>query len=125
MKEAGVDLWLLKAGDWLNVVPSQVLGLQLRGQEFRIAVLYRLGAPVFSSEGPCLACGAPSDRLGDHAVGCASRGGRIVKHNHLQDALFNTEASTQLAPLREANSRPLTSSFLILQRACTWPLTLW
>ena len=41
------SLQLPHAGDWLFVVPSPVLGLQLRGPEFRTAVLYRLGEPLF------------------------------------------------------------------------------
>ena len=89
------------AGDWLHVVPSPSLGLQLRAQEFRVSVLYRLGEPVFDKEGPCVACGQLSDRHGDHAVGCASRGERISRHNHLRDALFSTAVKAQLGPLRE------------------------
>ena len=41
------------------------------------------------------------DRWGDHAVGCASQGERISRHNHLRDALYHTAASAHLAPLRE------------------------
>ena len=66
------SLSLPHASDWLNVVPSPVLGLQLPGVEFRTSVLYRLGELVFPAEGPCVACGAQADRLGDHTVGCAS-----------------------------------------------------
>ena len=98
------SLTLSHSGDWLNVVPSPALGLQLRGQEFRTSVLYRLGAPVFSSEGPCIACGHPSDIYGDHAVGCASRGERISRHNHLRDALFATAVSSHLGPYKEERS---------------------
>ena len=94
-------LSLPHAGDWLNVVPSPALGLQLRGQEFRTSVLYRLGAPVFPGEGACVACGQLSDRVGNHAVGCASQGECISSHNHLRDALFTTAQSAQLAPLKE------------------------
>ena len=48
------------AGDWLNVVPTPSLGLQMKTIEFRTAVLYRLGMPVFQKEGPCIACGQNS-----------------------------------------------------------------
>ena len=89
------------AGAWLHVIPSASLGLQLRQQEFRVAVLYRLGMPVFQADGECVACGRESDRWGDHAVGCASQGERIARHNHLRDALYHTAASAHLAPLRE------------------------
>ena len=54
------SLNLAHAGDWLNVVPSPVLGLHVRPQEFRYAILYRLGAPLYTSSGPCPACGIKS-----------------------------------------------------------------
>ena len=107
------SLTLPHAGDWLQVVPCPALGLQLKAQELRISCLYRLGAPVFPGEGPCVACGQQSDSLGDHAVGCASRGERISRHNHLRDALFTTAVSAQLSPYKEdrallpgGNARP-------------------
>ena len=62
------SLGLLHAGDWLNVIPSPVLGLHIRPQEFRYSVLYRLGAPIYPSAGPCPACKKESDREGDHAI---------------------------------------------------------
>ena len=58
--------------------------------------------PVFLEDGACIACGNPnSDKFGDHAVGCASQGERIARHNHLRDALYHTAVSASLAPLRE------------------------
>ena len=96
-----LSVQLPHAGDWLNVIPSSSLGLQLRAPEFRASVLYRLGMPIFPSDGACVACGLPSDKFGDHAVGCASQGERIARHNHLRDALYHTAASAHLAPLRE------------------------
>ena len=90
------------AGDWLHVIPSAALGLQLRGPEFKTAILYRLGEPVFRSSGACKACGQPhSDRLGDHAIACGSQGERIARHNHLRDAIYHAAATASLAPLRE------------------------
>ena len=74
---------LTHAGDGILVVPSPALGLQLRSPEFRAAVLYRLGIPIFGKEGDCVACGQFSDIYGDHAIVCASGGERIARHNHL------------------------------------------
>ena len=65
------------------------------------SVLYRLGEPLFRSDGACQGCGRHSDRLGDHAIACAAQGERIARHNHLRDALFHAAASASLAPLRE------------------------
>ena len=71
------SLSLPYAGTWLNVVPRSALGLHLRGPEFTTAVKYRLGAEIFSSAGPCPACSAYSDSLGDHALCCRSAGERV------------------------------------------------
>ena len=68
------SLGLPHAGDWLHVVPSPSLGLHLKPQDFRFGVLYRLGAPLYMNEGPCTACGALSDIMGDHARESASPG---------------------------------------------------
>ena len=79
------------SGDWLLVVPSPSLGLQLKDGEFRNSALYHLGMPVFEFDGSCEACGAGfSDEFGDHAIGCASQGERIAHHNHLRDTLYHT-----------------------------------
>jgi hypothetical protein len=98
------SLGLAHSGDWLNVVPSPILGLHIRPQEFRYSVLYRLGAPVFPSSGPCPACRKPSDNFGDHAIVCGSHGERIARHNHLRDHFYQVAASCNLAPRKEENA---------------------
>ena len=96
------SLSLAHTGDWLNVVPCAALGLQLRAAEFRVAVLYRLGMPIFQTDGPCVGCDlVRSDRHADHAISCARQGERISRHNHLRDALYNAAVSAQLGPTRE------------------------
>ena len=89
------------AGDWLTVVPSPGLGLRLQPAEFVVALRHRLGHPIFSSDGPCPACGQASDRLGDHAMNCAWNGERIARHNALRDTLHSTAANAALAPTKE------------------------
>ena len=51
------SLSLPHSGDWLNEVPCPPLGLHMRGVEFRVAILYRLGMPVFMTGGLCVAVG--------------------------------------------------------------------
>ena len=89
------------AGDWLTVVPSASLGLNLRGPEFIASLKYRLGCKIYHSESPCPACHQPSDPLGDHALGCGSQGERIARHNLLRDALWQTAAAAALGPVKE------------------------
>lgn len=96
-----LSVQLPHAGDYLFVVPSPALGLQLRSPEFRTSILYRLGEPLFRSQGPCQACSQVSDRMGDHTISCACQGERIARHNHLRDAIYHTAVSANLAPLRE------------------------
>ena len=90
------SLSLPHAGDWINVTPSTTLGLHVRPQEFRYLVLYRLGAPVYPSSGPCPAYQKPSDRFVDHAIVCRSHGERIARHHHLRDALYQVAVSANL-----------------------------
>ena len=42
-----------------------VANLKIQSYKFVLAVKYRLGLPVFNTEGPCPACLRPSDTLGD------------------------------------------------------------
>lgn len=66
-----------------------------------LAVKYRLGMPVFGSDGPCPACNHPSDKLGDHALNCGYSGERITRHNLLRDAIFDVASSAALSPVKE------------------------
>ena len=89
------------AGSWLSVVPSPALGLHLRLAGFIPVLKYRLGVPVYSSAGLCPACSRPSDRMGDHSLGCRTTSDRIARHNMLRDVLYETAASADLGPTRE------------------------
>ena len=66
------------AGDWLNVIPNRALGLKIQSNEYMAAIKYRLGVPVYDTEGPCPACNRESDIMGDHAVGCHKQGELIT-----------------------------------------------
>ena len=46
-------------------------------------------------------CSAPSDRMGDHALGCRKYGERIARHDMLRDVIFEAAASAALAPAKE------------------------
>ena len=92
----------MHAGDGLNVVPSSPLGTHMKPQEFRISVLYRLGAQVFNDSGPCPPClRVTQQRVGSHTVSCGYEGECIARHNFIQDALFAESSSAGLAPAKE------------------------
>ena len=89
------------AGDWLNVLPSPILGLHMRSAEFIITAKYRLGVPVYPTAGQCPACLQHSDALGDHSVSCGNQGERIARHNTLRDALHAATQTACLGATRE------------------------
>ena len=95
------SLGLPRAGSWLSVVPSPALGLHLRAAEFIPVVKYRLGLPIYAKDGNCPACSKPSDRMGDHSLGCRNTSDRIARHNMLRDVIFEAAASADLGPSRE------------------------
>ena len=99
--ERMASVGLPHARDWLNVVPSPSIGLHLRTLEFAPVVKYILGIKLYSKPGPYPACSHSIDEWGDQAIGCGTQGERIVRHNYLRDALYQTAASAALAPTRE------------------------
>ena len=89
------------AGDWLNGIPSAVLGLHLQDKEFRCCLRYWLGMPLHSSPYSCPECLGTADPFGDHQVGCGGNGDRITRHNAIRDVVFNAAQSAALAPSKE------------------------
>ena len=89
------------AGDWLNVVPADYLGLHLRDRELRCCLRYWLGTPMHSKPYPCPECRSTADPFGDHQVGCGGNGDRISHHNAVRDVLFSAAQSAALAPSKE------------------------
>ena len=73
-----LSLSLLQSGAWLLAAPIPARGLHLLPIEFRAAVTYRLGAPIYEKERKCPFCKTGSlDTLVDHAVACHGRGDMI------------------------------------------------
>ena len=62
---------------------------------------FRLGLPIYAKDGNCPACLKPSDRMGDHSLGCSKTSDRIARHNMLRDVIFEAAASADLGPSRE------------------------
>ena len=48
-----LSLSLPQSGGWLTVAPIPALGLQLQPKEFRAALKYRLGIPLYDSDRRC------------------------------------------------------------------------
>jgi hypothetical protein len=94
-------------GDWLNVVPLPVLGLHLRPVEFKYAVSYRLGIPLYQDDGTCPACGRASDRFGDHSLATSGTISSGWPRQPAQGPPGRTRPSSQAptAALRTSSSR--------------------
>ena len=66
---------LPQSGAWLTAAPVSALGVHLQPNEFRVALKYRLGIPLFDSERRCpYFKSANLDIFGDHSVSCHGRG---------------------------------------------------
>ena len=76
------------------------LGLHLLPNEFRAAVKYRLGAPIYEKERKSPYCKTGFlDTPGDHAVACHGRGDMISQHDHLRDKFFSACSALNLSPV--------------------------
>ena len=82
--------------------PIPALGLRLRPGEFTTVTRYRLGCPVFETDGPCPDPLLPSDQFGDHALCCGHGGERISRHNQLRDPLYVMAAADALNLTKES-----------------------
>ena len=69
------------AGDWLSVIPSSTLGVNLYDHEYRPCLQYWLGVPIYGEEGVCPVCQHTADSWGDHQVSCGGKNDRIPQHN--------------------------------------------
>ena len=78
-----------QSGAWLSAAPIPAPGLHLLPNEFRAAVKYRLGAPIYEKERKCPYCKTGSlDTLGDHAVAYHERADMISRYGRLRDNFF-------------------------------------
>ena len=93
------------AGDWLNVVPSQALGLHLHDIEFRLCLQYWLGVRIVEENIPCPICQVAADPFGDHQVGCGGNRDWIARLSQ-RCTLFSCSVSSFGAQERSARSDP-------------------
>src|SRR6185437_9388858 len=78
--------------DWLLAPPIPGLGLSLQNDNFRTALKFRLGLPLFDTGLTCSAtssrtgdvCGEDLDVFGDHALCCHFGTSGLFRHNNLR-----------------------------------------
>ena len=109
-----LSLTLPQSGAWLSAPPIPRLGLHLQPNEFRAALKYRIGVPLYIEERKCPYCqNGRLDKLGDHALSCHGRGDMISRHDRVRDRIFAACSTANLSPVCEQknlipdnNSRP-------------------
>ena len=84
---------------WLNVVPSKILGLKLDDQQLRISIGLRLDANI------CVAhtchCGKRVERDDLHGLSCTKSAGRSSRHATLNSLIKQTLGSLDLPSMLE------------------------
>jgi hypothetical protein len=90
---------LPSAGVWLTSPPAE--DRELDAPLFQVALKRRLRVPIFPTEACCPCCGTCMDRFGDHALICACKGDRTVRHNELRNRFYADAAEAGMRPERE------------------------
>lgn len=92
------------ASDWLLAPPIPGLGLSIPSDNFRTALKFRLGLPLFGNPFPCpalskdgRACEGEMDVFGDHALCCPHGTSRVFRHNNLRDILGHSAKAAGLS----------------------------
>jgi hypothetical protein len=103
MKNLLLACTMSHASDWLQAPPIPGLGLSLPNDNFRAALKFRLGLPLFDANLSCPAtsrdgasCGEPLDAFGDHALCCHFGSSRLFRHNNVRDVLGHTAVAAGL-----------------------------
>ncbi len=103
--------FLPHAGDWLNGVLSDVLGLHMQDKELTHCLKYWLCIPFHNSPHRCPACHTIADVHRDHEVGCGGDGDWIFRRNAIRDIIFTAAQSVPLSPAQgvipDSFSRPV------------------
>jgi hypothetical protein len=106
------------ASDWLQAPPIPGLGLSLHNDNFRTALKFRLGLPLFDTGLVCPAtssksgevCGAELDVFGDHALCCHFGTSRLFRHNNLRDILGHAAKGAGLSAVVIEKKHQITGS---------------
>ena len=106
------------ASDWLLAAPIPAFGLNMQSDNFRTALKFRLGLPLFDEGLTCPAssttkghvCGEDLDVFGDHALCCHFGTSRVFRHNNLRDILGHAARGAGLAAVVIEKKNQITGS---------------
>ena len=93
------------ASDWLLTAPIPGLGLSMHSDNFRTALKFRLGMPLFDPDLKCPAssaetgevCGEELDVYGDHVLCCHYGTSHVFRHNQVRDILGHSAKAAGLS----------------------------
>jgi hypothetical protein len=108
--------------DWMAALPSQANHTIITSEDYILGVKWWLGLPLVSdTQQTCPGCAAQVDSFGDHLM-CCKRNNFALRHNSVQDALFNILSATgqgvqKEVPLPNQNDSHLRPADLLLS---TW-----
>lgn len=88
------------AGAWLIAPPADD-DRKIDSPLFQIALKRRLRAPIFQHDGFCPSCGDCMDRFADHALTCACKGDRTIRHNEIRNRYAVDATDAGLRPEKE------------------------
>jgi hypothetical protein len=101
------------AGNWLNSLPLEELGMKFAPWEFHTVIRWWLGLPVFPLGVKCplvseagIPCGCDLDIWGDHAVKCPFGATLIARHDGLNLTWFEILRSAGYHPSLEQYTDP-------------------
>ena len=95
-----LSLTLTQSRAWLSPPTIPSLGLHFQPNEFRAALKYQIGVPLYIEERNCPYCqNGRLDRLGDYALGCLGRGDMTSRHDRVRDRIFAACSTANLSPV--------------------------
>ena len=86
------------AGAWLCSTPNPRTRAHLCSQEFVLCLQYRMGANIYQEGTVCYGCKKEMDVLGEHAINCGYRRGRVSRHNTIRYIIAEVARSANLSP---------------------------
>jgi hypothetical protein len=94
------------SGAWLDTLPNMWNNAVMSTTEWRVAVWFRLGLPIYSSSVVCPCCKeSPNDIYGIHATYCANNNDLKARHDHVRDTIAAIAREAQFSV--EVESRHL------------------
>ena len=101
---------------WLEICPTETLGLRLQPDEFIILLKWWLGLPLLPPDqyAECSSCGEPLDIFGDHLL-CCRKAGLIQRHNAVVQSLWHhcTAAGLHATPKVSIDGRTRPADLLL------------